>query len=552
MSPSMLVAAGATVALVAALMASWTRPAPGLFRHPAVRGAAALFAIAVAVRGVAVRPTLVHADVVAPMLVDCVLQFPEPCANRGQTYGAYGFWALGGLTRLLGHDLPAVFRAMAIVGAINLALLAVLAGRLSGSPYAALLAVAVTGTNPALMRVAASEDMHNLALGLGLLAFIAIDVFAVTRRAAPLLAAVLALGLLVHTRQTFYVFAPGAFLLALARGGRGLWRSPRFWIAGGATAAVLAARVAGGQGAESVLANMAAILLQPGLVPEVLSRHALFDVARFGPLPLLTVAALIWACATRGMPRAMAVVFAVNFVVTYPCGMPSPGVELAQRLSAIALALVLVAMGGAAFLERWVPPASRARVGLVLAGVLFALPPFLPGWRMVQAISPVHREYLAVEAAAAALPPELTLVKLATPDSALAGYARYAGLLERSGRRVRVAPVAELAASPRPWIVLEDIECWTYSFQDLAGGKRQPSEGPGRAIRWDQVLFAHQRSPLRPPPGPRPECRPFVGDDTAIGPQSVLTDPDDDPPFLFYSSAAVPVRFHRLDAVPGP
>lgn len=547
----MIVSAGATVALVAALLASWRRPAPDLLRHPAVRAAALLFAIAVVARGVAVRPTLVHADVVAPMLVDCVLQFPDPCTNRGQTYGQYGFWALGGLTRLLGHDLDAVFRAMQIVGALDVALLALLAYRLSGSPYGALLAVAVTGTHPALMRVAASEDMHTIALGLGLLAFIVMDVFAATRRTAPLVAAVLALSLLAHTRQTFYVFAPCAFLLGLARGGRGLLGDARFWAAGVAAAAVLAARVLAGQGAESVLGNMAAILSQPVLLPEMLGGHALFDVGRFGPLPILTVAALLWACLTRGLPRAMALVFAINFVVTYPCGMPSPGVELAQRLSAIALAMVLVAMAGAAFLERWVAPARRARVGIAAAAILFALPPFFSAWGMLRSLSPAHREYLAVEAAAPALPPELTLVKLPTADGALSGYARYAGLLRRSGKRVQVAPLAHLASSPPPWFVLEDIECWTYTFEDLTGGKHAPSQDAARAIRWDRVIFGRQRSPLRPPDGPRPECRPFVGDETAIGPPAVIVDPADDPPFLFYSAAAVPIRFHRLESVPG-
>lgn len=551
MPPPMIVSAGATVALVAALLASWTRPAPELLRHPAVRGAALLFAIAVAARGLAVRPTLVHADVVAPMLVDCVLAFPDPCTNRGQTYGQYGFWALGGLTRLLGHDLDALFRAMQIVGALDVALLALLAYRLSGSPYGALLAVAVTGTHPALMRVAASEDMHTVALGLGLLAFLAMDVFATTRRTAPLIAAVLALALLAHTRQTFYVFAPCAFLLGLARGGRGLLGDARFWMGGVAAAAVLLARVLGGQGAESVLGNMAAILSQPVLLPAMLGGHALFDVGRFGALPLLTVPALLWAGLTRGLPRAMAVIFAINFVVTYPCGMPSPGVELAQRLSAIALGMVLVAMAGAAVLERWVAPARRAAVGLAAAVVLFALPPFLPGWRMLRAISPVHQEYRAVAAAAAALPPELTLVKLPTADGALSGYARYAGLLRRSGKQVRVAPLGQLAASPPPWFVLEDIECWTYTFEDLTGGKHEPGEGAARSIRWDRVIFGRQRSPLRPPPGPRPECRPFVADDTALGPAAVIVDPADDPPFLFYSSAAVPIRFHRVESAPG-
>ena len=92
---------------------------------------------------------------------------------------------------------------MGIVGAIDTALLAVLAHRLSGSPYGGLLAVAVAGTNPVFMRVAGSEDVHKVGLLLGLIAFIAMDVFAVTRRTAPLIAAMLTLCLLAHTRRSF-------------------------------------------------------------------------------------------------------------------------------------------------------------------------------------------------------------------------------------------------------------------------------------------------------------------------------------------------------------
>jgi hypothetical protein len=546
MTPEQGVFAGATAVFMVALAGGMPRPDRRALGHPAVVGAAGLFLLSLIVRAFVVRPTLVHADVVAPEVVDCVLQFPRVCTTRGASYGQYGFLVLGGLTRLFGSDLSAVFRAVQLVGAVDIVLLAGLGYRLSGSPYGALLVVALTGTNPIFMRVAASEDMHNMGLCLGLIGFIAMDVFAVTRRTAALLAAVLALCLMVHTRQTFHVFVPCVLLLGVARGGRDLLTSGRFWAAGVAVTAVLALQVVGSAGSGNVIQNMRAVFEEPVLLRDLLGHHALLDVTRFGPLPVLTVAALIWACSSGGVAGATAIVFAANFLVTYPCGMPSPGVELAQRLPAVAFGMLLVAMAGAALLESRVGASRRVVAGLLAAGVLAALPPLFPGWETVRTLTPIHREYLAVEAAAAALPREFTLVTVPTADAALHGNVRYAGVLARAGKRVHVASVDAVQTMPRPWLFLENVECWTYSFRELTGITDETAARHQSPIRWDHVLFGRQRSPLRPPAGARPECRPILRDSAPTGPRTIVSDPEDDPPFLFYSARGVPVGFHEL------
>jgi len=544
MMPSSIVFAGATAALLLAIAGSARWPAPRTLRHPAVLAAFVLFFASVIVRATCVRPTLIHADVVAPELVDCVLQFPAACTTRGASYGQYGFLVLGALTRPFGNDLHALFRAMAIVGALDVALLAVLAARLSGSPYGALVAVAAAGTNPVLMRVAGSEDMHDVALLVGLVALVAMDVFAVTRRSAPLVAAALALCLLVHTRQTFLAFLPCAFLLAVARGGRNVPTCRRFWAAALVVVAVLLTRIAATAASGGLAGQMTAILGQPVLLPSILRHHALLDVARFGLLPAATVAAVIWACFAGRVARATALAFALNFVVTYPCGMPSPGVELAQRLPVVAFGTLLVAMAGAALVTSRTSAAAR---GAAAAGVAIALtvaPPFFPGWRMLAVQTPIHQEYLAVEAAAAALPPAFALVDVPTTETTMHASPRYAGLLARLGKQVRVVPVDEIAAAPVPRLFLEDIDCWAYSFHELTGVWNDAPEAGMRQLRWDRVLFDRQPSPLRPPAGLRPECRPFVG--TPIGPGRVITDPPDDPPFLFYAARAVLIQFHQV------
>lgn len=542
-----IVFAIATLALALALLASLRRPDPWAWTHPALLGAAVLFVAAMIVRTLSVEPTIVHADVVGPELVDCVLQSPSPCAGRGASYGRYGFVLLGSLTRIFGDDLSAVFRANALVGALNVALLAALAHRLSGSPYGALIAVAVAGTNPVFMRVAGSEDMHNVGLLLALVALIAMDVFAVRRRATALVAATLALCLLINTRQTFYVFAPCAFLLGVARGGRDLLKSRGFWVAGVIVVAVLAARIVGNAASGGLVQQMAGVFAELILLPTIVRHHALFDVMRFGLLPLLMVGSLVWAWRGDEVPRAVLVVFGLNFVLTYPCGMQSPGVEFAQRLSVIACGALLVAIAGAAVLEGRVPASSRPLAGLGAAVVLTVLPPLFPGWEILGVRTPIHQEYLAVASAAAALPPAFTLVKVPTAEATVHGSARYAGLLARLGKDVRVVPSSALAEAPRPWVFLEDIECWTYSFRELTAAWDDRPTGPMGEIRWDKVIFARMVSPVRPVAGLRPECRPFAGVGTPIGPRAVIRDPEDDPPFLFYSGREIPIGFYDMD-----
>lgn len=547
-----IVFAVATVGLVLALVAGLRPPDPRAWTHPALIGAAALFVAAMVVRALAVEPTIVHADVVGPELVDCIFQSPAPCTGRGASYGRYGFLLLGSLTHVFGDDLPAVFRANALVGALNVALLAVLAHRLSGSPYGALLAIAVAGTNPVFMRVAGSEDMHNLGLLLALLGLVAMDVFAVSRRTSALVAATLALCLVIHTRQTFYVFAPCAFLLGVVRGGRDLLKSGGFWAAGIVVGGVLASRILANAASGGLVQQMVGVFAELMLLPTILRHHALFDVARFGILPILMVASLAWAWRGDAVMRAVLGIFALNFVLTYPCGMQSPGVEFAQRLSVVACGALLVAIVGAAVLAGHVPTSSRPMVGLVAALALTVLPPVFPGWRILGVRTPIHQEYLAVEAAAAALPPAFTLVKAPTAEATVHGEARYAGLLARSGKDVRVVPSGDLAGAPRPWIFLEDVECWTYSFRELTGARDGRPTGAMGQIRWDQVIFARMISPVRPAAGPRPECRPFAGEGRALGPSGVIREPEDDPPFLFYSGREIPIRFHELDPERSP
>src|SRR5207248_2865093 len=86
-----------------------------------------------------------------------------------------------------------------------------------------------------------SEATHRASYGqYGLLAM---DVYAVERRASALVLCVAASVLLVHTRQTYFLWVPLTFLAGLARS-RSLLRDARFWIAASAAGAATAQRLA--------------------------------------------------------------------------------------------------------------------------------------------------------------------------------------------------------------------------------------------------------------------------------------------------------------------
>jgi hypothetical protein len=258
----------------------------------------------------------------------------------------------------------------------------------------------------------------------------------------------------------------------------------------------------------------------------------------------------MWACFAGPVPRATALVFAASFLSTFGSGLPSPGVEFAQRLPTFAFGVLLVAMAGAALLGARVSDARRLGAAVLTAGFLMAIPPLFAGWGTLSMLTPIHREYLAVESAAAALPDEFTLFTAPTAEAAIHGHPRYAGLLTRMGKRVRIGSAQETTTMPHPWIFLENVECWTYSFRELTGVEDETAEHPTLQYRWDHVLFGRQRSELRPPAGVRPECQPFLSPSTPLGPPQVITEPEDDPPFLFYSSNVVPIQFHELQSPP--
>src|SRR5262249_26922979 len=150
-------------------------------------------------------------------------------------------------------------------------------------------------------------------------------------------------------RQTFYAWAPMVFALAAARD-RSLLRAAPFWLAAFAVAIAIAQRV---QSTITVGTEQTTLVVLPlllgskSLIASTLRFHPLVHVIRLGPVLLLAVVYGAWRA-----PRLLFAAFLGFFLLTLPFAVPTPGVDLAFRLPAMALAVVLGGIGLSAALER--------------------------------------------------------------------------------------------------------------------------------------------------------------------------------------------------------
>jgi hypothetical protein len=554
LSPTQILLTALTVVLVAALATSARRA-----RSPAeprkLWALAGLAALAMAARIIAARPTFLHANLHGTALLDEIFAFPRPATFRAM-YGQYSFFVLGAAARLFGRSFEVIVAVNQVVAALSLGLSALLARRLAGAWIAAWTTLACGALLVPVVRVAASEDAHNLAVLLGLTGVLCLDAYAVGRRRALLVAGTAALLLMINTRQTLYVMAPCAFLMAWARGGRALIRDPALLAAGAVVLAglVLRTRVTVNDGAESISLVMIGIVLttRSAILP-LFAHHPLLDVARFGPAVPALLAAGLWACARRrGALGGLGLAFVAVFVVTLPFGFPTPGVEYSFRSPVLALGLVVAGVGGAV-----VADALRARFGarsealaLGAAGGLAGLGFALPGRSDLSRVSPEYAEYRFVQAAALELPRALTWLEL-PHDAAQPGYRAPSGALARAGYRISEASsLAAAKASPGPVYFLAGVQCRAWSVVELLGGLDPHRRDAQRSFvtRLAPVLF--DRAPIASVAsarGVRPECLEITARGVPVGPRGVVPAPVSDIPFVVYTPEDLPLQFYRLD-----
>ena len=508
-----------------------------------------------AVRALLVSPSFVHANFHAIALTDTILGFPEAVSHR-QTYGQFGFFALGVIAAAFGRTFDTVCAANELFSALTVAVAGLIARRFTGSRVAAVVAVAIAATHPGLLRIAASEDVHTLALLLGFVGIWALDRHLIDGRRASLVAAASALVLMVNTRQTFYPYLPVVFCLALGRGGVALFRRPSLWVAGLVVLAASVLRVAtsvGDGGDQTTFRALPILLTTPAVLKELVRYHPALDVVRFGPV----MPALIWlgvwrSLAGRGVTMALGISFLGLFVLTFPFGFGTPGVEFGFRMPMLGLSVLVAGVGGAWLADRF---GARVPVGVVrpvtfaLAAALAFLPVVTPSWRSMREVSADLVEYRFLSTAAKALPAGAQVVVLRANDP-MPAY-------KLSERTLRLAGVTSFVDSDRlaeadrgrPLFFLVGVQCWSYSLGELMGSDPKNPVAVGPTFeKYAPVTFGRVvDSPLlEPPAGLRPECAALLTGATPFGPSTTIEQPLQDIPFVLYRHAPLEIRFYKL------
>jgi hypothetical protein len=502
-------------------------------------GAAALAVLAA--RLALVAPTFLHANFHGRPIVDSILDYPAFQMGRQETFGQFGFIALNAIARVFGRRFEVLVVANQVFAALTLFAIAWTTYRWTRRAHAALFAMAAGALHVAVARVAGSEDAHNLAVLLGWIALLTMDVFAERKSRLALAAATVSLALMIHTRQTMYVFLPCAYGLALARD-RSAWRRPELWASALVIAGVLFARARGtftSSSEQTSFVVIGMILATPRLLGDILVHHPFADVVRFGPFPTLLLACgAVVAWRRGGVERAVVGACALCFVTSVATPWHTPGVEYAFRLPAMSLALALAGIGGA-----WIAERLRARaVRATLAAAVALAPLGTRSARELRAQSADFLEYAFVRAHTSELPRAAALVELAR-DPRRPSYSPPYGLLHRAG-----VVIARDDGHHAPRLFLAGVQCWGWSMGELLGIGDDPRAVTHEQLAtWGPVAVDGALERLTIPRTMRPDCARLLEHARPLGTRGEVAHPTQDIPFVLYGVEAVPIQWYELD-----
>lgn len=541
LAPEQLLVASLAVIGVGAGARAIARPAEagafGTDRRAAWATAAAVV-VAFVARVLVTEPVLLHANFHGAALVDEILAFPCVATHRAE-YGQGSFFLLGALARVAGGTFERIVLVNQVLGVATLALLGVLAARVSNRAWTAPLVVLLGALDPALVRVAASEDAHTLATFLAAGALVGLEAGARTGSRAALVAGAAAALLVLWTRQTLYPVVALAGCLAFARADGARRRSPVF----AGTLAVVGVAFA---------ARVVHTLTHP---TDAVTFRFLPVIIAHRPASLLVGHPLLDPrCAPALLPLGLAGIVALRrrvggvvlglgtiglLLITLPFSFPTPGVELAFRVPVVALWLI----PAAASAERLARAVPARRLAVPLAIVVAILPAALPVFARVRATTAATQEMHALRSLAASLPAGTSFVTLPTreptPTVALPQFALPPDA--RVERLDRLGHSGDPSRSERLFLV--GLQCRARSFMEVV-----PGATPEQLLATDLrrgLGTAHVQTDLRP------ECRALL--DRATRVSAVLTiDAPDDPPFAFFAADRAPVNVSlwRLAEVP--
>lgn len=548
------------LALAIALLCSGAIAFFRVLRDSNVRTRAAagivLTAIVFVARFSLVRPALLHANFHGIALVESIVAFPEPNVHR-KTYGYGSFVVLGAIARIAHRNVTSIVVANQLFGVLTLLLCGLCAARWSGRARTLPLTLAAGALWPPLVRVNSSEDAHTLAVLLGWIAVLAMDLYARDRRRAALLPATAALLLSIHTRQTLYPWAVCAYALALSRGGSALVRRSWFVLSVLVVFVTLAVRLystANDPSERITLVLLPRVLATPETWIAMVRHHPLFDVS-LGSLVGLPLGVTGLAClrTQRWFFRTYIACLVGYFLLTLPFALPAEGVELAFRLPVSTLWLVAVAVGADALLHRAMGAIFTSRCMVVFAGIALSAAFALPGWSRLRTLHPVWEEYMFVRAAASSLPRDAFFVVLAAHDPAPAYFMPRRPLVD-AGLRPRFVTMDELRPDhfrQGPVLFLSGLQCRAYSSLELVAPERWDHRAPPFERMLDALVAAYRRrlpDGVQVPSTLRPECKRLLRGAVPFGPARLLGTVPSENPFTLYGPVPVVLRFYRLAA----
>ena len=510
-----------------------------------VRATLALALAVLALRLALFPPSFVHANLHGPTIVDDILGAPAVAGGRGRGFGQTTFLVLGLVARLAGRTFETVARTNAVCGVASLVVAGLLAARWSGRAVCLPLALAVGALQPALARIACSEDAHVMAGFFGLLALLAADRYGERRDRAALVLAVASTCLMLDSRQTFYPWAFFVPAVILARGGRAVARQPEALAAFAVIAGAMTLRLL-----ETGASEPAQVLILPAALGSVRSlgallvHHPLLDVRRYalGSLPL-EVLGIVTARRWLGW-RVYAVLLAATFLFTLPFGFPAVGVECSFRTPALLLAVVAAAWG-AERLWRGGPYLRAAFLALAVVG-----PVVLPSWSALREPTPITLEYLFVrDVARPALGARFEIAELA-PRDPMPSYRLARFEIDAPRVDVYALPQADLARGQVYF--LRGLQCRARSGLELTGVTSKVETLPFSQLRDMAVpAFEHTRPAGASSSEQRPECTRILAGAEPVGPALTIDAGSDENPFVFYGDDSVQVQFYRLRPPPG-
>ena len=474
-------------------------------------------------------PDFIHANLHGYDLLEDVLRFPAPGGYRptqGQGVPAVAgllCWLTGGGWRTF-----TLINSLANVGTV--ATTAILARRLGGD-WAARFVLAMGATFPLLVRVAASEDGHNLACLFASIGLVLAD--SARTETTPRLGRLVAVGssliLAVESRQSLLPWCV-VILAVVAQRPVGVWlRRPAVWSAMALSTLALVPKVsfllADGSDVRQALLLVQSVVLV--ISPVTWTHHSLF---------LPETALFLWGGAVLGAWRAwrardrlgLTLAIAIQFWFLGTIAMswhPSAGVE-AFRLPLLVLLLPLSGSGMAGLLEsagrRWALNARRVGLlGLSVMVIVTASPIGLLV-AMAKTREPQTQEYEVISTHASSLPHDATILVSPMPSDGAMHYVPPYSAFGRDYKHVETWP-GHPGLSSGPRYFYQGLDCFLHPLTTLLGTDVQRLIARIKALDLTQLLDLHRLIWDDPagaialwggniPKGMRPECAAIIAE----------------------------------------